>query len=172
MKIIKTLPLLMFAFSLSSFATTPNSANAVAKNKSINKDNIYGYWHCKDEVIDPKTQIKVKVNYTVNFLNNGKSKGFGTALFTIPGMPVVTYKATDSSTWKLKGDQLTMSSTELTFVNVSNPELDQILNLKSFFPKKVNESAQILTLSKTSLKAKAKSNKQIYTCVKADGSKK
>ncbi|MFT6907703.1 MAG: hypothetical protein ACJAS1_004387 [Oleiphilaceae bacterium] len=158
MNLIKFLPLFTLACSLSTFATG---------QKAIDESYLYGNWNCKHEVNASKTQMKVKINYNVNFIRAGKSNGYGTLLFKMPNLPELEYSLTDNSTWEIQGDNLILSSTQIKSVNVSHPELDKFLNLKQFIPKSVSESSKILKLTKSSLTVKSESNGEIYTCSKA-----
>lgn len=157
MNLLKVLPLLAVVYSLPSLA---------APVKTINESNLYGNWLCKHEMLEPSTNMKIKVNYQINYAENGQSHGAGTVLFNITGLPPLEFRATDNSTWKIKNGSLIMSSTEMKFVNVSHPELDSLLNLEQILPTKINESAQILELTKTTIKVKADLNGGIYTCSK------
>ncbi|MDA7747041.1 hypothetical protein N8878_06905 [Psychromonas sp.] len=149
---------------MQSTIATKASANSKV---SIDEKDLYGVWHCQHDTVEPRTKMKININYNINFAENGKSKGFGTLLFYIPNMPVIKYKATDSSSWSIKNDQLIMSSDEIKFVNVSHPQLDQFLNLKTILPQTINESGQIVELSKSTLKVKSNSYADIHSCSKA-----
>jgi hypothetical protein len=157
MNLINVLPLFTLVCSMSAFATG---------QKAINESDLYGNWNCKHEVNNSNTKMKAKINYNVNFFRTGKSNGFGTLLFKLPNLPELKYSLTGNSIWKIKEGHLLLSSTEIKSVNVSHPELDQLLNVKQFIPKRINESSNILKLTKSSLEVKSQSNGRIYACNK------
>lgn len=157
MNLINVLPLFLLIFSLPATASP---------EKVINESNLYGEWLCKEEMVDPKSQMKIQVSYNIHYAKNGKSNGMGTVIFNIEGLPPLEYAVTDNSTWKIEGESLMMSSTEINFVNVSFPELDNLLNLKQILPKSINESAQLLELTDANIKVKSASTGGIYTCSK------
>ncbi|MFT7006336.1 MAG: hypothetical protein ACJAXJ_000844 [Colwellia sp.] len=154
---IKILPLFAFAFSMSTLAND---------SKTINENNLYGLWNCKHTMEDRKLKMKIKIDYDVNVVRSGKSNGVGVLLFKIPNFPELAYSFSDSSQWKIKGGNLTLSSTELKLKNTSYPELEKMLNLRRLLPKNINESAKILELTKSKLKVQSKSDGGIYACSK------
>jgi hypothetical protein len=154
---IKILPLFAFTFSMSILAND---------SKTINENNLYGLWNCKHTMEDRKLKMKIKIDYDVNVVRSGKSNGVGVLLFKIPNFPELAYSLSDNSQWKIKGDNLTLSSTELKLKNTSYPELDKMLNLRRLLPKNINESAKILELTKSKLKVQSKSDGGIYACSK------
>lgn len=158
MNLIKVLPLLAFSFSM------PTIADQV---KKINQNNLYGSWVCQHEVEEPNTKMAIKASYKINYAKDGTSSGVGALLFKIGGMPELKYNVIDNSTWQLKGDSLTIKSQDIKFINVSHPELDNFLNLKTILPKSINESGIILELSKVNLKVKSTSYGEVYSCTKA-----
>jgi hypothetical protein len=154
---IKILPLFVFTFSMSTLAND---------SKTINENNLYGLWNCKHTMEDRKLKMKIKIDYDVNVVRNGKSNGVGVLLFKIPNFPELAYSLSDNSQWKIKGGNLTLSSTELKLKNTSYPELEKMLNLRRLLPKNINESAKILELTKSKLKVQSKSDGGIYACSK------
>ena len=151
------LSLFTFVFSMSTLAND---------SKTINENNLYGMWNCKHTMDDKNLKMKIKIDYDVNIVSTGKSNGSGVLSFNIPNFPELAYSLSDSSNWKIEGGNLILSSTELKVENRSYPELEQILNLRSLLPKKVNESAKIIELTKSKLKVQSKSDGGIYTCSK------
>lgn len=133
---------------------------------AINENNLYGTWNCKHTLEEKLSKMKVEIDYNINVLRNGKSKGLGVVLFNIPNFPKLEYSLSDSSTWKIKDDNLLLSSTELQLKNNNYPELEKILNLSSLIPKKINESVKILKLTKAKLKVWSRTEGGIHTCSK------
>jgi hypothetical protein len=154
---IKILPLFAFALSMST------SAN---DSKTINESNLYGMWNCKHTMDARELKMKIKIDYNVNVVPSGKSNGVGVLLFKIPNFPELAYSLSDSSYWKIKEGNLTLSSTELKLKNRSYPELEKILNLRRLIPKKITASAKILKLTKSTLNVQSKSDGGIYACSK------
>lgn len=154
---IKILPLFAFVFSISTLAND---------SKTINESNLHGMWNCKHTMEDKNLNMTIDIDYDVNVISTGKSTGSGVLSFKIPNFPELAYSLSDSSHWKIKGGNLILSSTELKVENRSYPELEKILNLRSLLPKKVNESAKILELTKSKLKVQSKSDGGIYACSK------
>lgn len=145
-----------------SIQTTSSTSSSLKPN--FNASDLLGKWHCLHQLLEPKTKIKVDFDYKINFDKNGKSAGKGNLLLSLQGMPGFKYNISDVSTWSLKDKTLTMTSNEMTFKNISHPQFDQLLNLQALFPKKVNESATILVLNKTTLKVDTKSSSSHITC--------
>tara|TARA_R110001583_G_scaffold28634_3_gene101290 strand:- start:6336 stop:6842 length:507 start_codon:yes stop_codon:yes gene_type:complete len=164
MNLIKVLPLFSVLPLLAASFSMPTVAEQV---KTINKSDLYGSWGCQHEVEEPNTKMTIKVSYNINYVKNGTSNGVGALLFKVGGMPELKYSATDSSTWTLEGDNLTIKSNDINFKNVSHPELEALLNLKQILPTTINESGKILELSKTNLKVKSTSYGEVYSCLKA-----
>jgi len=158
MKLIKLISVLVCV------AGTSSAFSEVESN--INRDNLIGSWTCKHEFLEPKTKMLIDVKYTTNFINNGNAYGSGDLFFTIEGMPKINYKASDNSTWSLKGDQLTVKSQKINFTNVSHPQLDKFLDINKILPATVNESGKILELSANKLKVKSTLNNVEFTCSK------
>jgi hypothetical protein len=158
MNLIKVLPVLALTFINNSFA---------AQSANIEVKNLYGTWQCEHEVVEPNSQMTIKVNYKVNYAVNGTSSGNGDLYFTMAGVPELHYKTQNKATWSVKGDQLTMKSTDISFVNVNHPELDKFLNIKQILPASVNESGTILSLSKDKITVKSEAYSDSYTCNKA-----
>lgn len=156
MNLTKLLCLSALSFSMASFADQTN----------INKANLYGSWQCDHDFSDPNKNLKINFNYTINLINNGTSVGNATLLFAMGGMPQLQYKEADTALWSLKGDQLQFVSNNIQFINVSHPELEQLLNLKQLFPKSVNETVKVLELSKKHIKIQSKQHNDAYTCLK------
>jgi hypothetical protein len=154
---IKKLSLLCLFFSFSTLA------NDTTK---INVKNLYGTWNCTHTMEEKISKMNIKIDYNIDILRNGKSTVLGTVLFKISNFPELKYNLSDSSNWKIKEGNLVLSSTELEVKNQSYPELEKILNLKSLFPKKVNESVKILELTKAKLKVWSRSDGGIHTCSK------
>lgn len=160
----------------SAVALTPSTVSSTQTTSSIQTtassslkpnfkaSDLLGNWHCRHQMLEVKTKMKVDVDYKVNFDKNGKSAGKGNLLLSLDGMPGFKYDISDVSSWSLKGKTLTMTSNEMTFKNISHPQFDQLLNLQALFPKKVNESSTILVLNKTTLKVDAKSSSSHVTC--------
>lgn len=136
------------------------------QQETINKSDLYGSWNCKHQIEDANTNINVKIDYNVNFKAAGKSSGIGSLLFTVQNFPELEYHLSDVSTWDITGNTLILSSTQIKSVNVSHPELDKLLNLNKLIPNKVDESAEILTLTKNRLMVKYHFNEQVITCSK------
>lgn len=151
-KIMIIFPLVL---SMSSFA---------AETASINKSNLYGDWNCQYEGQDSKTKMKVKIDYNVNFERTGKSKGYASLLFNVANLPELEYSLNDNSAWEVKGSNLIITSTDITSVNVSHPELDKFFNLKQLIPTTIDESSTIVTLTKNNLKVKSDTTGHIYSC--------
>jgi hypothetical protein len=133
---------------------------------TINENNLYGTWNCMHTLEEKLSKMKVEIDYNINVLRNGKSNGLGVVLFNIPNFPKLEYSLSDSSNWKIKDDNLILSSTELQLKNKNYPELEKILNLRSLVPKKINESVKILELTKTKLKVWSRTDGGIHTCSK------
>ena len=157
MNLIKVLPVLALTFVNNSFA---------AQSTNIDVKNLYGSWQCQHEVVEPNSKMTIKVNYKVNYAANGTSSGNGDLYFTLAGIPELHYKTQNKATWSVKGDQLTMKSTDINFVNVNHPELDKFLNIKKILPASVNESGTILALTKESITVKSNAYADSYTCKK------
>ena len=157
MNLIKVLSVLAFTFVNNSFA---------AQSTNIDVKNLYGSWQCQHEVVEPNSKMTIKVTYKVNYAANGTSSGSGDLYFTLAGIPELHYKTQNKATWSVKGDQLTMKSTDINFINVNHPELDKILNLKNILPANVNESGTILVLTKDKITIKSEAYEDSYTCNK------
>ena len=157
MLLIKTLTMFPLVLSMASFA---------AETASINKTDLYGDWNCQYEGQDAKTKMKVKIDYNVNFERTGKSKGFASLFFNVANLPELEYSLKDNSAWEVKGSKLIITSTDITSVNVSHPELDKFFNLKQLIPTTINESSTIVTLTKNNLKVKSDATGHIYSCNK------
>lgn len=157
MNLIKVLPLFTLICSAATFA---------AEQPTINERDLYGNWNCNHVVDEPKTKMKVKVDYNVNFARAGKASGFGTLAFNVPNFSEVQYTLADNSSWKVTGNQLVLSSTDVRVIKVSHPEFEQLLNLKQFIPKQINESVTILKLSQTSVDVRSEVDGKTYTCTK------
>ncbi len=143
--------------SMSSFA---------AEQQSISKSYLYGDWHCQYEGVDTKTKMKAKIDYKINFMRTGKTSGGGSLLLSVPNFPQLEYRLTDNSAWQINGSKLTLSSTDISAVNVSHPELDKFFNLKKIIPSNISESSTVITLTKAHLKVQSDSDGRIYSCNK------
>lgn len=150
--------------SLSHSATPLKSLQSSTRDPDFNVADLLGYWHCRHQMFDPSTKIKVDIDYKINFFSGGKSTGTGHLLLMLDSMPGFKYKINDSSTWSLKGDVLTMTSEQMEFNNISHPQFDELLNLQTLFPKKVNEASTILVLNESTLKVDAKSSLEDINC--------
>ena len=157
MNLIKVLPLFALTFVNNTFAVEATK---------IDVKNLYGSWECQHEVVEPNSKMTIKVDYKVNYAVNGTSSGAGDVFFTVPGFPELQYKALNKATWSLKGNQLSMESTDISFTNVNNPQLDKLLNLKQILPASINESGTILALSKDKVTVKSEAYSDSYTCLK------
>ena len=102
----------------------------------------------------------------INLMKNGTSTGNADLVFSMEGMPELKYKEVDTALWSLKGNQLQFVSNNIQFINVSHPELEQLLNLQQLFPKRVNESVKVLGLSKKYIKIQSQQHNDVYTCLK------
>ena len=156
MNLTKLLCLSVISFSMSSFADTT----------IVNKSDLYGSWQCDHDFSEPQKNIKIKLNYSINLMKNGTSAGNADLLFSMGGMPELKYKEVDTALWSLEGNQLKFVSNNIQFINVSHPELEQLLNLQQLFPKRVNESVKVLGLSKKYIKIQSQQHNDVYTCLK------
>lgn len=153
----KPLLLLLSVISMSSFAN---------ETKAFDEKNIYGSWNCKDTIVDKKTKMTIKFDYNITYIDQGKSYGSGSVFIIPAGFSELKYHVSDRSTWSIKEGNLNISSTDFKLQNVSYPELEKILNLKSIFPKKISESVKILELTKFRIKVQSKRAGKQYTCFK------
>ncbi|MDN2663250.1 hypothetical protein OW492_07640 [Psychromonas sp. 14N.309.X.WAT.B.A12] len=162
MNLVKTLPALLLFYAIPSMAET-----SVTNVTPINPSNLYGSWFCQHKIEEPNSNMVVDVNYRIQYNQDNTSQGYGILLFTLSGMPKLKYSITDSSTWQLKEDVLSMNSQNIDFKNVSHPELESILNLKKILPATVNESGKIVNLSKNELTVKSDAYSELIQCVRA-----
>lgn len=158
MYLVKSLSLLSLVCAMPLFA---------ASQTTIEQKQLYGRWQCQHSLENAAMKMQVNIDYDVNFARNGTSNGAGTLLFRLPSFPSLEYRVTDHSTWKLKGDQLHIASSDIQSQSVSHPEFEQFFNLKKFIPNQVSETVKILTLTKTRLDVTSVSYGGIYTCTKA-----
>jgi len=157
---MKLLPLLTLTVAMPTFAVEASK---------INENNMIGDWRCEHQAEEPKTKMKVKVNYHINYAKQGKSSGSGTVLLKIPGMPELTFSEMDKSSWQLKGDQLVMSSSDINFTNVSHPQLDNFFNFNDILPNTINESGKVLALTASTLTVKSAAYGEVYSCSRLKG---
>jgi len=157
MNLMKVLPLVSVVFCCSAFAT---------EQTTYDQNLILGSWNCQHQLEETKTKMKVKVNYNINFFTTGKSNGAGSVFFTLANLPQLECSLKNSATWEIKQGKLILSSTEIESKNISHPELDTLINLDKFIPKSVTESSKIVTLTKSTLEVKSKSDAGVYTCSK------
>ena len=163
MKIIKVVSSLLFV------AVVPNAFSDTGT--AINKNDLIGSWNCTHQFVEPSTKMLINVDYKTNFIANGNAYGSGDLLFTIEGMPKINYKASDNSTWSLKGDELTIKSKNINFTNVSHPQLDKFLDIKKILPASINESGKLTTLTSNKLTVKSNSYGKSYSCTKVASAK-
>jgi len=162
MNLVKILPALLLFYAIPSMAES-NVTNA----SPINKSNLYGSWFCQHKIEEPNSKMVIDVNYRIKYNQDNTSQGYGILLFALSGMPKLKYSITDSSTWQLKEDTLSMSSQNIEFKNVSHPELESILNLKKILPATVNESGKVINLSNDELTVKSEAYSDLIQCVRA-----
>ena len=144
------------------FAFFSNSAFSA----EINKNNLYGSWQCKYDFNDPNKGLKLNFNYNIHFMENGTSQGFATLLVSMGGLPELIYKEIDESLWTVKDNELNITTKNIQFINVNNPDVEKLLDLQQLFPKKVNESVKIIELTKNLIKIKPNKDSGVYQCSK------
>ncbi|MGJ8581440.1 MAG: hypothetical protein ACSHWR_03895 [Psychromonas sp.] len=162
MNLVKILPALILFYSMPSVAEESDKTAT-----QINESNLYGSWFCQHKIEEPNSKMFIDVNYRLQYNQDNTSQGYGILLFTLTGMPKLKYSITDSSTWQLTGDELTMSSQNIEFKNVSHPELESILSLKKILPATINESGKVIHLTKSELTVKSDAYSELIQCVKA-----
>lgn len=167
--------LLLITCSSSTYANT--KANTIqaeikptlkAKISAFDVNDLIGQWRCPYQVIEPTTKIRADIHYEIDFKKSGQSEGTGHLFLTLEGMPGFKYLINDKSDWKLTDNKLTLVSKSLSFKNVTNPQFDQLLNLQSLFPKKVNESVTIIELSKSILTLSHKTLTNAVICSRSN----
>ncbi len=148
-----------------TFLIASSSARANNSETEIDKSKLFcGTWNCKVVIEEDAGKVSYEVDST--YIRNGKFNSLGTMKINYPELPELEYLYADSGSWEIKDGYLISTTAEIKLVNVSHPELDNIMNLEKIFPQNISESAQILKLSKTELSLKDESDGEIYHCFK------
>jgi hypothetical protein len=155
----------MNPIKLLSIITLFFSVPVCAQTESvINANNLYGAWNCKLTKVDRGSKIAFDID--VNYIQNGSANSFGTLKFDLPEIAELEYSIATSSTWEIKEGYLIETATEVKVVNISHPELDNIINLGSMFPQNTTESSKILELTSTTLSLKSENDEATFNCTK------
>jgi len=154
------------SFLLSTLITPTLLWSSVTHSAAVKQEQLYGKWQCIHHFSEPNQNISIKVDYTIELMKNKTSVGKGDLFFTMGGLPPFAYKESDSSLWDLQGNLLTLQSTAIGFVNISHPELEQVLNLQQLFPKHIKETVEVVSVSAQQIKVASSSHGKAYTCDK------
>ena len=155
MKIINYLPIAVLAISITA---------CKEESKPKTNDMLYGNWNCQESSEDEN--LKLSMDYDVNFVRNGTSNAFGILKLKLPETPELEYSYADSSKWEVIDGYLITMSTEVKIINVSHPGIDDVFNLGELFPQNISDSSKILKLNETELSLQGESDGEIYTCSK------
>ncbi|WP_404437272.1 hypothetical protein [Stutzerimonas chloritidismutans] len=128
--------------------------------------NILGVWDCAAVIEENGASLKVESKDT--YLRNGASHSFGImkAKFS-DELPEIQYSVAGTSAWKIEGEYLIQTMTDLKIVNLTHPEFDDVIKLQDIFPENISESSVILRLTSTELVVDSESGAGVYRCSKA-----
>jgi len=133
---------------------------------SIKEEDLNGRWQCAHQFSEANQNMLIKVDYTIHLMKDKTSVGSGDLLLTMDGLPPLAYKENDKGHWQLKGNRLTLESTDIQFVNTSHPEFESVLNFQQLFPKKVKETVEVLSVSAQQLTVALPNRNGTYHCYK------
>ncbi len=141
------------------------NVNATENTDSDSKSNLFGTWICEYKFGDSGSQLKFASEDT--YVRNGTTYSIGSfGLKITEDVPEITYSLSASGTWEIVDGYLITTSSEIKLVNLTNPEIDDILPLKEMFPQNVSESAKILEINESQMALKSETDGQIYLCTK------
>ncbi|MDO6526737.1 hypothetical protein Q4519_13680 [Motilimonas sp. 1_MG-2023] len=126
-------------------------------------EKVLGDWHCSFAVKESGAQVSIESDDL--FIRGGKlvSKGLLKAKFA-PDLPEIEYAVNSTSNWKVEQGYLISTLTDVSVVNLTDPEFDNIVNPKELFPVNVSESLQILAISNSTMVLKSSAAGQEYRC--------
>lgn len=158
MKVKKILP-------LASVFLFVGCATHAAQDQTT-EEKLYGKWNC--EFSDASEDQSFSLVSEDTYIRNGRANSFGDLKFTVPQMPnqEFVYSITATADWEVQDKYLVTTIDDVKIVNLSHPELDEILNLKDFFPENVSESAEILDISANRLILRSESDNSITQCTR------
>lgn len=125
-------------------------------------EKIVGGWDC--EFYSEEDGVDLEMDFTVDYVRDGTSAGFGTMTLIADSFGEVQYSISSSSSWKVEGEYLIERTSEIKIVNTSHPGLDDIFNLEEMIPQNISESSKILVLTDSMLKMESEYDGGIYTC--------
>jgi len=151
-------------FFLSSVFALVFSSPTLAS--AIDKSSLYGSWVCEHSLGNNNKNLQVNFIYHVNVNKNGTSTGEATLTFSMAALPPLIYQEVDTALWTLDRDNLTISSDNIQFSNMSHPEYEALLNLQQHFPRHVNETLKVTQLTKLALTLFSERYNDVYHCVR------
>lgn len=160
MKKIKYLPLIAALITSTACASSSSASN------NFSRSQFFGGWNCSFS--NKEDGVLVSIDLNVNYIRNGSSNSFGTMTFKPQEQSEmeVEYSISSSGNWEYQDGYLIETVKEMKIVNLSHPELDEILNLENILPQNISESSEVLLLNGTTLKLKSESNGEIISCNK------
>ncbi|MCE2596454.1 hypothetical protein K6Y31_16785 [Motilimonas cestriensis] len=154
---------LRFIFTLLCAGVLSAHASTVPPSSEPLADKILGDWHCSFAV--KESGAKVSIESDDRFMRGGQlaSKGVLKATFS-PELPEIEYAVNSKASWKVEQGYLVTTLTDVSVVNLTDPEFDDIVNPQQLFPVNVSESLQILAISSSSMVLKSAAAGQEYRC--------
>ena len=129
------------------------------------ENKIHGAWNCSFE--QKMEGGKILLSTEDSYIDNGKFNSFGTMILNLERERVeLEYNIAGTGSWYVKSGKLYHTLEDIKFVNLTNPELDDILNLTDLFPKNVTESSSIKSINSNSITTVSDIDGSELTCSK------
>lgn len=125
---------------------------------------LIGTWQCA--LSQDQGETKLTVNTAESYRADGTVSSTGIMSFSVPAANVsASYSIAGKSTWKIEGDMLTSTLTDIKVTAKSNPELDELLHMEDALKAQDPHSAsRITTLTKHKLVLTEVDKKTVMTC--------
>lgn len=158
---VKSISRAMFPLCL-TIVTLCQSARALSDEYS--KEQFYGTWNCV--VVDESVEGKIVIDLDVSYAPNSQMNSSGSTTLFIAGLPEIKYSIAFKGVWEYQDGYLIETSNEVKIVNISHPELDELLNPEGLFPESLSESTEVIMLTESSLTLKSEGDNVTYSCDK------
>lgn len=132
---------------------------------------ILGTWTCSQLIKQENNLIDLEID--TQYIRNGRFNAFGVVKYDVENennkeeRVKLDYHLAMSGSWRIENNKyLVLMNDEVKAINLTNPLIDQIFSLESFFPTGISSSSEILSIDGETVVTKEEGSDEEFTCKK------
>ena len=126
-------------------------------------EQMFGKWKCP--LTYTKDSVTIAAESEDSYIRNGRFNSFGLMAVTFgAGGPTINYSISVTGSWKVIDGYLIQEYGDFKVINLTDPKIDKIFNLKDMLPSGMSDSSKIVQLTEKSITLKSESEGIQYIC--------